>query len=229
MKTIGIIGGMSWESTAEYYRIINQAVHQRLGGHHSAPMLIHSVDFHQVEHLQRLGDWDALTDMMQQAGVTLARAGAQLLVIATNTMHKMADQVQAAAGIPLLHIADALAAEILNDGLSTVGLLGTRFTMEQPFYRDRLLRHGIQTLVPDAAGCAVVDGIIFDELVHGKIRPQSQLAYRDVMHSLADQGAQAMVLGCTEIPLLLAGTDFGFKLYDTVQIHAQAAVQAALE
>jgi aspartate racemase len=229
MKTIGLIGGMSWESTIPYYRIINETVKQRLGGLHSARIAMVSVDFHDIEILQREGRWDAAGALLAQAARSLEAAGADFLVLATNTMHKVADAITAAVQIPLLHIADPTANAIKAGGISTVGLIGTRFTMEQAFYRDRLeSRHGIRVLVPDAADRDLVHQVIYDELCLGVIKPASRDAYRAVMQRLVDQGAQALVLGCTEISLLVGPDDASVPLFDTTALHAVAAAEAAL-
>ena len=229
MKTIGLIGGMSWESTIPYYRIINETVKQRLGGLHSARIVMVSVDFHEIEILQREGRWDAAGALLAQAARSIEGAGADFLVLATNTMHKVADTITAAVTIPLLHIADPTADAIKAGGISTVGLIGTRFTMEQAFYRDRLeSRHGIRVLVPDAADRDLVHQVIYDELCLGVIKPASREAYRAVMQRLVDQGAQALVLGCTEISLLVGPGDASVPLFDTTALHAVAAAAAAL-
>ena len=229
MKTIGLIGGMSWESTIPYYRIINETVKQRLGGLHSARIVMVSVDFHEIEILQREGRWDAAGTLLAQAARSLEAAGADFLVLATNTMHKVADTITTAVQIPLLHIADPTADAIKAGGISTVGLMGTRFTMEQAFYRDRLeSRHGIRVLVPDTADRDLVHQVIYDELCLGVINPASRDAYRAVMQRLVDQGAQALVLGCTEISLLVGPDDASVPLFDTTALHAVAAAAAAL-
>ncbi|MEC5162492.1 aspartate racemase [Janthinobacterium sp. CG_S6] len=229
LKTIGLIGGMSWESTIPYYRQINQTVKEHLGGLHSAKIILYSVDFHEVEQLQRAGNWDAAGEVMAAAARALALAGADFLVLCTNTMHKVAPAIEAAVGIPLLHIADPTAAAIKQAGYSTVGLLGTRFTMEQDFYRERLRqRHGLQVLTPDQGGRDVVHRIIYEELCLGQVVPASREAYRRVMAQLAVQGAQAIILGCTEISLLLDQGDSAVPLFDSTAIHARAAAEWAL-
>jgi aspartate racemase len=229
-KTIGLIGGMSWESTVPYYRQINEAVKARLGGLHSARIVLYSVDFAGIERLQHAGDWDAAGLILAEAARSLERAGADFLVLCTNTMHKVAPAIESAVRIPLLHIADPTAAAIRQAGLSRVGLLGTAFTMEQPFYRDRLQDcHGIEVLVPDADDRALVHRVIYDELCLGRIEAASRQAYRDVMRRLADRGAQGIILGCTEISLLVGPQDAVVPLFDTTAIHAQAAAQAALD
>ena len=229
MKIIGLIGGMSWESTVPYYSQINEAVKQRLGGLHSARIVLYSVDFHEVEKLQHAGDWDAAGAMMAQAARALQAAGADFLVLCTNTMHKVASSIEAAVTIPLLHIADPTAAAIKQAGLSTVGLLGTRFTMEQPFYRDRLIeRHGLHLIVPGPEGRETIHRIVYQELCLGVVKDESRNAYRRIMASLAAQGAQAIILGCTEISLLVSQQDSEVPLFDTTAIHARAAAQEAL-
>ncbi|WP_430387403.1 aspartate/glutamate racemase family protein [Blastomonas fulva] len=229
MRTIGLLGGMSWESSAHYYRLINQETRRRLGGTHSAPSVMVSVDFAAIEALQHAGDWDALTDAMIAAALQAERGGAQLLVICTNTMHRMADAVQDAVAIPLLHIADSLGRAIAAQGLTRVGLLGTAFTMEQPFLRNRLQRHfGLEVITPDHQDRGDVHRIIYDELVRGVVTEPSRATYRATMQRLADQGAQAIILGCTEIMLLVDQSDSPVSLFDTTTLHALAAVEAAL-
>lgn len=229
MKTIGLLGGMSWESSIEYYRIINEAVKQRLGGLHSAQCLMYSVDFAEIEALQHAGDWDALTNAMIQAARRLKAGGADFLVICTNTMHRMAGEIETAAGLPLLHIADAAAYAIQAQGLHTVGLLGTRFTMEGDFYRGRLQdKHGISVVIPDEADRITVHRVIYDELVRGILLAESRQAFQHVIAALAERGAQGVVLGCTEIPLLINQTDVAIPIFDTTRIHAEAAVDWAL-
>lgn len=229
MKTIGLIGGMSWESSAQYYRIINQDTQRRLGGVHSARSLMLSVDFGEIERLQHAGDWIALEGTMVAAARALEQGGADGIVICTNTMHRMADAVAAAVSIPLLHIADPTGAALTAAGVTRVALLGTAFTMEQAFYRDRLSdRFGLDVLIPDAADRAEVHRVIYDELVKGIISPASRDLYRAIIARLVDQGAQAVILGCTEIMLLVTAQDSAVPLYDTTTLHAQAAVAWAL-
>ncbi len=229
MKTIGLLGGMSWESTVPYYRLINEGVKQRLGGLHSARLILYSVDFAEVEHLQRTGDWVAAGALLAQAAQKLQGAGAEDLVLCTNTMHKVADAIESAVQIPLLHIADPTAAQVRQAGLGTVGLLGTRFTMEQPFYKDRLVQqHGLQVLVPSASDRDTVHRIIYEELCLGQVREVSRQAYQRVMADLVAQGAQAIILGCTEISLLVGPDDAPVPLFDTTAIHAISAVDWAL-
>lgn len=229
MKTIGLIGGMSWESSAEYYRIINEEVRRRLGGLHSARCVLLSIDFYELERLQTLGDWDAAARMLAAAACSLEAAGAEFIVICANTMHKVADLVQAAVHIPLLHIADLTAARVLAQGITTVGLLGTKYTMEQDFYITRLQARGITVLTPAAPDRALVNAVIFDELCLGQVLDASRAEYRRIMSDLAAQGAQGIILGCTEIGLLVQPADSPVPLFDTTVIHAEGAVEMALE
>lgn len=224
MKTLGVLGGMSWTSTAEYYRLLNGGVAARRGGLHSAPLLLHSVDFAQVAQLQREDRWEEAGALLANAARGLERAGAGALLLATNTMHKVAPQIEEAVGIPLLHIADAAARSIHATGLTRVGLLATAFTMEQAFYRERLEGHGLQVLVPDAAGRGEVHRIIYEELCHNVIREASRAAYRRVMAELVRVGAQGIILGCTEITLLVGTEDTSVPVFDTTCIHVDAAV-----
>ncbi|MBK8740449.1 MAG: aspartate/glutamate racemase family protein [Betaproteobacteria bacterium] len=229
MKVIGLIGGMSWESTVPYYRQINETIRERLGGLHSAKIILYSVDFHEVERMQHAGDWQAAGDLLAGAARTLETAGADFLVLCTNTMHNVADRIESAVAIPLFHIVDPTAAAIKRAGHATVGLLGTQFTMEQAFYRDRLReRHGLDVRVPGPAERALVHRIIYDELCQGVVLPESRATYRRVMADLAAQGAQAIILGCTEISLLVGQQDAGVPLFDTTAIHAHAAANEAL-
>ncbi|MBB6260988.1 aspartate racemase [Paenochrobactrum gallinarii] len=228
-KIIGLIGGMSWESSAEYYRIINELVRERLGGLRSAQCLMWSFDFAEIEALQSTGHWDDATQEMIKAAQRLERGGADFVVICTNTMHRMADDVQAAINIPLLHIADPTAERMKKAGLSKVGLLGTAFTMEQDFYKGRLInKHGFDVLVPDDDDRKIVHQIIYDELVQGIVNESSRLAYREIIDRLVARGAQAIILGCTEIMLLVKQSDSSVPVYDTTTIHAEAAVEHSL-
>ena len=224
MRLLGVLGGMSWTSTAEYYRLINQGVATRLGGLHSARLLVHSVDFEPVAAMQRDGDWDGTAAVLVEAARGLERGGAEGLLLATNTMHKVADQLEAAIGIPLLHIADATAARVVADGRDTVGLLATAFTMEQDFYTGRLRDHGLEVLIPDAAERADVHRIIYDELCLDVVNDSSRSRYREVMAGLTQRGAEGIILGCTEIGLLVGADDSMVRLYDTAAIHAEQAV-----
>lgn len=228
-KVIGLIGGMSWESSAEYYRIINELVRERLGGLRSAKCLMWSFDFGEIEALQHAARWDDATAEMIKAAQRLERGGADFVVICTNTMHRMADQVQAAIGLPLLHIADPTAERIQAAGIRKVGLLGTAFTMEQDFYKGRLAeRHGLEVLVPNDEDRRLVHRVIYEELVQGRVDPSSRQAYREVINRLVDRGAEAVILGCTEIMLLVGPEDSTVPLYDTTAIHAEAAVEMAI-
>jgi aspartate racemase len=229
MKMIGLMGGMSWESSVEYYRIINELVRDKLGGLHSAKSVMVSVDFGPVEALMQQGAWDGVLAELVTAAKQVEAGGADLLVIATNTMHKMFDQVQAAVGIPLIHIADAAAAEIERQGLTKVGLLGTAFTMQEDFYTGRLKeKFDLEVLVPDAVEQAEVNRVIFEELVVGKILPESKEKYLEVITGLVGCGAQGVILGCTEIPLLVKPEDTPVPLFDTTYLHAKAAVEEAV-
>jgi aspartate racemase len=230
MKTIGMIGGMSWESSIEYYRIINEAVHQRLGGLHSARCLMVSVDFAEIEAFQREGRWEQATRAMIEAARSVEAGGADFLIICTNTMHKMAEEVQQSIRIPLLHIADATAQAVLARGLQKVGLLGTRFTMEEDFYRGRLAeKHKLKVLIPGPVDRQILHQIIYDELVLGRIEPASKAEYLRIIASLAQAGAGGIILGCTEIGLLINQADSRLPLFDTTPLHAMAAVQFALQ
>jgi aspartate racemase len=230
MKIIGLVGGMSWESTLEYYRIINQRIKEKVGGFHSAKILLYSVDFQEVESLQHRGGWKELTDLMIDAAQRVERAGADLLLICTNTMHKMAPEVQEKIGIPLLHIVDVTAVEIKKRSMQTVGLLGTRFTMEQDFYKQRLSRdHGLEVLIPEEKERELIHGILYNELCLGEIKEASKGVFQGIITGLVSRGAQGIILGCTEIPLLVSQADYDIPLFDTTAIHARAAADAALE
>lgn len=229
MKVIGLIGGMSWHSTVEYYRLINELIVQRLGDPHSARLILYSLDFAGVEQAQREGRWGDAATTLGEAGNALKGAGADFLVLCTNTMHKVADEVAERAGLPLLHIADVVGKEIRQRGLHTVGLLGTRFTMEEPFYRGRLEEHfGIEVLVPEKRGQATVDGIIYDELCQGRVKASSRRTCVNIISGLVRRGAQGIVLGCTELALLIEAGDVSVPLFDTTRLHAEAAVNLAL-
>jgi len=229
MKTIGLIGGMSWESSLEYYRIINETVKAELGGHHSCDCLMYSVDFGPVKDLQHAGEWDKLTTIMIEAARRLEKGGAELLVICTNTMHRMAPDIEKEIRIPIIHIADTTAAEIKKASLKKVLLLGTRFTMEQDFYKGRLTeKHGIEVLIPDEEDMATVHNIIYNELVMGKILEESREKYRDIIRKMVSRGAEGVILGCTEIPLLIKADDSPVPVFDTTTIHAVKAVEIAL-
>jgi len=229
VKTIGLIGGMSWESTVPYYRQINETIKEQCGGLHSAKIILYSVDFHDVERLQHAGDWQGAGELLAAAARTLAGAGADFLVVCTNTMHKVAPAIEAAVTIPLFHIADPTALAIRRAGHTVVGLLGTRFTMEDDFYRDRLReRHGLHTLVPPQADRDLVHSIIYDELCLGNRVPASREQYCRIMAGLVAQGAQAIILGCTEITLLVGPEDTTVPVFDTTHIHAREAAMHAL-
>lgn len=229
MKTIGLLGGMSWESSVEYYRIINQAVKERLGGLHSARILLYSLDFAELAALQHAGRWDEATALLVAGAKRLKQGGADLVMICTNTMHIVAPAVATASGLPLLHIADVAGEAIAAQGLKTVALLGTRFTMEQPFYKERLSeRFGLRVIVPDEADRKIVHDVIYQELCLGVIRAESRAAYREVMARLVAEGAEGVILGCTEIGLLVSDADATVPLFDTTRLHALKAVELAL-
>jgi len=229
MKTIGLIGGMSWESSAEYYRLINQETKRRMGGHHNARSIMVTLDFAEIEHLQHADEWEKLGAMLSSAAQQLDRGGADLIVLCTNTMHKLAASITGAVRIPLLHIVDSVAQVILRSGQKRVGLLGTRFTMEQPFYADRMRRQfGIDTVVPPVVDRQLVHNVIYGELCHGIIRDQSRVEYQRVIAGLAAEGAQAVILGCTEIGLLISPPDSILPVHDSTVIHAVTAVEWAL-
>jgi aspartate racemase len=229
MKTIGLVGGMSWESTVPYYATINRVVKERLGGLHSARLVLWSVDFHEIERLQHAGDWDGAADRMIDAARRLRAAGADFVVLCTNTMHRVAGAIEDAVPLPLLHIADPTAEAIGAAGIGTIGLLGTRFTMEQDFYVGRLReRHGLTVLVPEAGEREALHRIIYDELCVGRIEPASRDAYRRAMAALVERGAQGIVLGCTEISLLVGPGDASVPTFDTTALHARAAAERAL-
>ncbi|MFL6579041.1 MAG: aspartate/glutamate racemase family protein [Povalibacter sp.] len=225
MRTIGLIGGMSWESTLLYYRIVNETVRDRLGGLHSARVMLASVDFHEIEELQRLGDWERAGALLARCAESLQAAGAENLVLCTNTMHKVASSIEAGVSIPLLHIADPTAKAILSTGFRTVGLLGTRFTMEQDFYRQRLEQRGLQVLTPELQDRDTVHRVIYEELCLGQILEPSRVQYRQVIERLVGRGAEAIILGCTEITLLVSAVDSPVPLFDTTLLHARAAAE----
>ena len=229
MKIIGLIGGMSWESSLEYYRIINEQVKEKLGGLHSAKSLMYSVDFDEIEKLQHQGNWKEATKMMIDAAKRLEKGGADFVVICTNTMHKMADDVQNSIKIPLLHIADATAEKIKSQKLKKVGLLGTKFTMEEDFYKGRLIKkYRLNVLIPEEKDRQIVHDVIYHELCLGKINQDSKKQFIRIIQKLVDNGAEAVILGCTEIPLLIQQKDVKVKLFDTTRIHAETAVEYAL-
>ncbi len=226
-KLIGLIGGMSWESTAEYYRLANELVRDRLGGLHSARLLLASVDFADIERLQAAGDWDAAGELLADIARSLEDGGAELLLLCTNTMHKVAPAIEAATTIPFLHLADATAAAVRAAGIDTVGLLGTAFTMEQAFYSGRLEGHGLRVLVPDAADRAEVHRVIYEELCQGRVLDSSRDAVSAVIGRLADAGAQGVILGCTELELLIGQADSPVPAFPTTRLHVEAAITAA--
>ena len=229
MKTIGLLGGMSWESTELYYRLINEETKRVLGGLHSAPIAMVSVDFHEIEQLQAREDWDASARLLSDKARQIESAGAELLLICTNTMHKVADEVADAIGIPLLHIADATSRSVMASGVSTVGLLGTRFTMEQEFYKGRLEKSGLTVLVPDEDDRAIVNRTIYEELCLGQMNPESRQEFLRIIDSLRARGAEAVIEGCTEIGLLVGQEQTDVPLFDTTRIHASQAVAEALK
>jgi aspartate racemase len=229
MRTIGLVGGMSWESTAAYYRLINEGVKARLGGLHSARCVLYSVDFGEIEADRHAGGWPAITPALVRAALAVEGAGADVVLLCTNTMHRLAGEIQAALHVPFLHIADATAAAIQARGFTKVGLLGTRFTMEEDFYVGRLTRlHGLEVLIPSAPERETVHRVIYDELCLGNLRADSRAAYRQTIERLAGQGAQGIILGCTEIGLLVKPEDSPVPLFDTTELHALAAVDEAL-
>lgn len=230
IQTIGLIGGMSWESSAVYYRLLNQEIRRALGGHHSASCVLLSVDFSEIEALQRAGDWARLGRMMADSARQLERAGASFIVLCTNTMHRLAPEIEAAVRIPLLHIIDVTAQALHEAGHRRVGLLGTRYTMEQAFYMERFKRmHGIELLVPEQDDRDEVNRVIFEELVFGDLQDASRSRYVEVCARLAARGAEAVILGCTEIGLLLKPDDVSMPMFDSTTLHAHAAVRKALE
>jgi aspartate racemase len=229
MKTIGLLGGLSWESSLEYYRLINQKTRERLGGLRSAPCILYSLDFAEIELLQRQGRWEEASHIMSAAAQSLERAGADILLICSNTMHKMADELEQQLRIPLLHIADATAEHVVRSGISTVALLGTRFTMEEEFYKSRLEeKFGLRVLVPPEVQRQLVHDVIYHELCAGIINPVSRKSFSGIIQSLALEGAQGVILGCTEIVLLVKPADSPIPVFDTTELHAEAAVNAAL-
>jgi aspartate racemase len=227
MQTIGLLGGMSWESSIEYYRILNQLVREERGGLHSAPLLLHSFDFTELAALQAAGRWEDAGDLLARAAKGLEAAGAELVLICSNTMHKVAPVVEAAISVPLLHLVDATAERVRADGLATVGLLGTRFTMEDGFYQQRMQARGVEVIVPGEADRQVVHQVIYEELCVGVCRASSRQAYREVMARLVAAGAEGIILGCTEIELLIGQTDSPVPVFPTTRIHTQAAATAA--
>lgn len=228
MKTIGLIGGMSWESTTSYYQIINETVKQELGGLHSAKILLYSVDFAEIEHYQATGDWEKSAQVLSDVALKLEKAGADFIIICTNTMHKVAPQIQQRISIPILHIAQATADTLLEQGIQKVGLLGTKYTMTQDFYKEKLLESGLEVLIPDDSGVEMVNRIIYDELCLGNIQEESKQAYLNIIEQFKNSGAEAVILGCTEIGLLVKQSDTDMPLFDTTLIHAQKAAMQAV-
>lgn len=229
MKTIGLIGGMSWESTVTYYQIINEAVKERLGGLHSAKCILYSVDFQEIEECQARGDWEKSGEILADAAVSLERAGADFIVICTNTMHKVAPVIQKAVSIPVIHIADATAAELKRKNISKVALLGTKYTMLQEFYKERLMAQGVEVLIPDDAGVELVNRVIYEELCLGIISEASKAEFLRIILELESQGAEGVILGCTEIGLLVKQQDTSVPLFDTTVIHATKAALQSME
>jgi len=230
MKTIGFIGGMSWESSLEYYRITNEMIKERLGEPHSCKSIMYSVDFAEYEMLQHKGKWELLTSKMVDIAIKLEKAGADIVLICTNTMHKMAPDVEKSITVPLLHIADAAAEEIKTSNMNKVGLLGTKFTMEQDFYKGRLKeKHGIDVVIPDEKDREVVHNVIYKELISGIIKKESREKFKTIIQNLKKNGAEGVILGCTEIPLLIKNTDTDIPVFDTTMIHAKKAVDLVLE
>ncbi|MGE5629834.1 MAG: aspartate/glutamate racemase family protein [Caulobacteraceae bacterium] len=229
MKTIGLIGGMSWESSAEYYRIINEDIKARLGGLHSSRCILYSVDFEEIEEYQRNNEWEKAAGVLGAAARSLEASGADFIIICTNTMHKLADKIQSCINIPLLHIADITASGVLRSGFRTVGLLGTKYTMEEDFYKSRLEAKGIKVLIPKKEDRIVVNSVIFRELCLGKLLRKSRNAYKKVIKELIEQGAEGIILGCTEIGFLVKQEDSAVPLFDTTILHAKGAVDFALE
>lgn len=228
MKTIGLLGGMSWESTLDYYRAINEGIRNALGGLHSAKIAMYSVDFESIEKLQRAGDWEGTAKILSEAAKSVQAAGADFLLICTNTMHKVGPEIEAEIQIPLLHIADATAEILVNEGIKSVGLLGTSFTMEQEFYKGRLTdKYGLQVLVPNESDRQIVHKVIYEELCMGKVENDSKVEYLRIIDALAARGAEAVILGCTEIGMLVNQADTNVKLLDTTTIHAKKAVEYA--
>ncbi|WP_404974161.1 aspartate/glutamate racemase family protein [Vibrio campbellii] len=226
MKTIGLIGGMSWESTAQYYQIINREVKARLGGLHSGKVCLYSVDFAEIETLQHQGRWDDTAIILAQAAKSVEAGGADFILICTNTMHKVADQIQQVVNVPLIHIADTTAEKLVSDGIKKVGLLGTRFTMEQDFYKQRLIdKFGVDVFVPGSDDQTIIHNVIYNELCKGEVRDDSRQHYLAIIEKLVEQGAEAVILGCTEIAMLVEPHHTDVKLYDTTEIHAKAAVE----
>lgn len=228
MKTVGLLGGMSWESSIEYERLINEGVRARLGGTHSADLIVRSYDFARIEDLQARGEWDVAGDLLAADAAMLERAGAEVIVLCTNTMHLLADRIEDAIGVPFLHLADATAAAVRAAGVGRVALLGTRYTMESGFYRDRLTAGGLDVLVPDEQDRTAIHDVIYDELVRGVVDPASRRVYLEIIERLVDRGSEGVIAGCTEIELLVSEDDVRIPYFPTTRLHAEAAVAAAL-
>jgi aspartate racemase len=229
VRTIGLLGGMSWESSAEYYRLLNEEVRSRLGGHHGARSVLLTVDFAEIESLQRAGAWHEAGRVLASAANSVQRAGAELILLCTNTMHRVAEDIEAAVTVPFVHIVDATAARITATGLHRIGLLATAYTMEQEFYRSRMAAHGIEVIVPDDADRRIVHDVIYDELTQGLVEQSSRKEYRRVMTALAGAGAEGIIYGCTEITLLVDQTDSPVPVFDSTRIHVEHAVDLALD
>jgi aspartate racemase len=229
MKLIGLIGGMSWESTLTYYQVLNNTIKEKLGGLHSAKCLLYSVDFHEIEKCQSNGDWQKSAQILSEAAKSLEKAGAEFIVICTNTMHKVADEIQETISIPILHIAEVTAQELKKKSIKKVALLGTKYTMEQDFYKSKLIENGIEVLIPDTEDINLVNTIIYDELCLGIISEQSKQIYLNIIDKLAKQGAQGAILGCTEIGLLIQQKDTKISLFDTTLIHGEQAALYSIE
>lgn len=229
MKTVGLIGGMSWESTVTYYQLLNEGVKDALGGLHSAKILLYSVDFFEIEALMSRGDWDKAADMLGSVAARLEQAGADMILICTNTLHKVAPQVQAKIRVPLVHIAEAAAEALKTQGITRVGLLGTKYTMTQEFYRDKLVERGIEVLIPEGDDIDLVNRVIFEELCLGIVKAESRAEYLRVIKTLQARGAEGILLGCTELGLIVSSEDVTLPLFDTTEIHARRALTLALE
>ncbi|MGA4992797.1 aspartate/glutamate racemase family protein [Nonomuraea bangladeshensis] len=228
MRTIGLLGGMSWESSAEYYRLLNEETRERLGGHHCAKSILLTVDFADIEAMQREGRWDDAAHALAEAATSLERAGADMVLLCTNTMHRVADAIEAAVDVPFVHLVDATARRVAAAGITTVGLLATRFTMEMDFYRDRMRHHGVEAMVPDEPDRAIVHDVIYQELTQGRVEDSSREEYRRIIAGLARRGAQGVILGCTEITLLVGPADSPVPVFDSTRIHVETAVELAL-
>jgi aspartate racemase len=221
MKTIGLIGGMSWESTIPYYRILNEIVRDKLGGYHSAKIILYSVDFEEIERDQTAGEWNEMGEKLANIALILQDAGADAIALCTNTMHKVADQIEAKISIPFIHISDATAEAVQKSGITKIALLGTKYTMSHDFYKTRLTCHGLDVIVPDVKDQEIINNIIFNELIHGKVNKSSQKKYLDIINRLVFNGAEGIILGCTEIGILIRSEDTDIPLFETVRIHAQ--------